>query len=68
LVAAPGQNGPPAFSAEELLAEGVNGSKWWTLAELSESKDVQFAPARLPELYETLLTDGPPDEPVDTGE
>jgi ADP-ribose pyrophosphatase YjhB (NUDIX family) len=68
LVATSEQNGPPAFSAEALLAEGVNGSRWWTLAELNESKGLRFAPTRLPELYETLLTSGPPDEPVDTGE
>jgi 8-oxo-dGTP pyrophosphatase MutT (NUDIX family) len=68
LVTAYEQNGPPAFSTEKLLAEGVNGSRWWTLAELNESKDVRFAPTKLPELYEALLSDGPPDELVDTGE
>jgi 8-oxo-dGTP pyrophosphatase MutT (NUDIX family) len=68
LVAAPEQNGPPALSAEELLAEGVNGQRWWTLAELNEAKDVRFAPTRLPELYETLMTNVPPEEPIDVGE
>ena len=60
--------GSPAFSDQELLAEGVTGSRWWTLAELKGSSSARFAPKRLADLYESLLINGPPDEPIDTGE
>jgi 8-oxo-dGTP diphosphatase len=68
LVPVQGQNGPPALSAKELLAEGVTGSRWWTLAELKDSKTTRFAPRNLPELYESLLIAGPPEKPIDAGE
>ena len=68
LVPGQGQNGPPAFSAEELLAEGVTGSRWWNSTELKNSKTTRFAPRKLSELYESLLIAGPPLEPIDTGE
>ncbi len=60
--------GTPAFSDEELRAEGLAGSRWWTRSELKAARDTRFAPQRLPELYETLLRHGPPEEPFDTGE
>jgi 8-oxo-dGTP diphosphatase len=60
--------GSPAFSDEQLLAEGLTGSRWWTLEELRESTDDRFAPKNLCALYESLLKNGPPDELVDTGE
>lgn len=60
--------GPPAFSDLELLAEGLTGSRWWTPAELRDSRNDRFAPKSLPTLYESLLTDGPPDQLIDTGE
>jgi 8-oxo-dGTP diphosphatase len=59
--------GSPSFSDEELLAEGLIGSRWWTLAELRDSDD-RFAPMSLADLYESLLTTGPPAEPIDVGE
>jgi 8-oxo-dGTP diphosphatase len=68
LVPLHGTPGTPAFSAAELRAEGLAGSRWWTLSELKEARHTRFAPQRLPELYESLLTEGPPDQPVDTGE
>jgi 8-oxo-dGTP diphosphatase len=68
LVPVQGQNGPPAFPAEELLAEGVTGSRWWTSTELKNSKTTRFAPRKLPDLYESLLVVGPPEELIDTGE
>ena len=68
LVPAQGRNGSPALSANDLLAEGVNGSRWWTLAELKDAGTVRFAPRRLPDLYESLLLAGPPEKPLDTGE
>lgn len=68
LVSVTERNGHPALSAEELLAEGVSGSRWWSLAELKDSKTARFAPKKLPELYESLLLAGPPAKPIDTGE
>lgn len=47
---------------------GVTGSRWWTSTELKNSKTTRFAPGKLPELYESLLIAGPPEEPIDTGE
>jgi 8-oxo-dGTP diphosphatase len=59
--------GPPAFSDQQLRAEGLTGSRWWTRAELRDSDGHRFAPKSLPDLYEALLTSGPPDEPIDAG-
>lgn len=60
--------GVPVFSEEELRAEHMTGSRWWTLAELNAARDTLFAPSRLPELYGSLVRTGPPAEPIDTGE
>jgi 8-oxo-dGTP diphosphatase len=68
LVPLHGTPGTPAFSDEELRAEGLAGSRWWTLKELNNAQHTRFAPQRLPELYESLLQRGPPEEPIDTGE
>jgi 8-oxo-dGTP pyrophosphatase MutT (NUDIX family) len=58
----------PSFSDQQLLAEGVTGSRWWTLEELSAPGGDRFAPKILPKLYRSLMTNGPPDEPIDAGE
>jgi 8-oxo-dGTP pyrophosphatase MutT (NUDIX family) len=68
LVRFSGRSAPPAFSAEELLAEGLSGSRWWSLAELRTAKATRFAPQNLPELYHSLLDSGPPRDPIETGE
>jgi 8-oxo-dGTP pyrophosphatase MutT (NUDIX family) len=68
LVPLRGTPGTPGFSDEELRAEGLTGSRWWTLQELKEARDTRFAPQRLPQLYGSLLTEGPPKQPFDTGE
>jgi 8-oxo-dGTP pyrophosphatase MutT (NUDIX family) len=57
----------PAFSDQELLAEGLTGWRWWTRDELKDSNE-RFAPNNLPGLYQSLLTGGPPEELIDTGE
>jgi ADP-ribose pyrophosphatase YjhB (NUDIX family) len=57
----------PSFSPEELLAEGLTGSRWWSVREIREARDERFAPGRLASLLEELLTHGPPDEVVDAG-
>lgn len=67
LVPLHGTPGPPAFSDEQMRAEGLAGSRWWTPHELKAAA-TRFAPSRLPELYEALLRDGPPVKPLDTGE
>ena len=56
----------PAFSVEELLAEGITDVRCWTPEELERSDGV-FAPRRLPELLATLLVNGPPETPLDVG-
>jgi ADP-ribose pyrophosphatase YjhB (NUDIX family) len=57
----------PTMSPEELRAEGVVETRWWTREELRSATDKRFAPSRLPELYEALLAEGPPTEPIDVG-
>jgi ADP-ribose pyrophosphatase YjhB (NUDIX family) len=57
----------PSFTKEELLAEGLTGSRWWTVKEIREASAERFAPRRLASLLEELLTSGPPDTLVDTG-
>ncbi|MHB1244473.1 MAG: NUDIX hydrolase [Gaiellaceae bacterium] len=56
----------PGFTSEQLAAEYVTGSRWWTQEELAASDEL-FAPRRLPELIAELLRDGPPAAPVDVG-
>ena len=57
----------PSFSKQELLAEGLIGSRWWTVKEIRESSAERFSPARLAPLLESLLSHGPPDTVIDTG-
>jgi G:T/U-mismatch repair DNA glycosylase/ADP-ribose pyrophosphatase YjhB (NUDIX family) len=66
LVRAPAFEPSPELSAEQLRAEGVDGMRWWTPAELAASSEL-FAPRRLPALVAGLLRDGPPDTAVDVG-
>ena len=56
----------PTVSDEELAAEFVTGMRWWTIEEL-HAANVTFAPARLPELVASLIKNGPPPRPIDTG-
>ena len=57
----------PAFSEEELLAERLTGSRWWTVPEIRGASHEHFAPRRLASLLETLLAKGPPERVIDTG-
>jgi len=57
----------PAFSQEELLSEGLTGSRWWSVEEIREARGENFAPRQLASLLESLLRHGPPKEVVDTG-
>jgi hypothetical protein len=40
--------------------------RWWDTEEILASEQV-FSPRRFPDLFRTLLADGPPTEPFDTG-
>jgi ADP-ribose pyrophosphatase YjhB (NUDIX family) len=66
LVRAPAFEPVPRLTWEQLRAEYVTAVRWWTLDELERSEEL-FAPRRLAELLRSLLRDGPPAEPVDTG-
>ena len=57
----------PSFSQQELLAERLTASRWWTVQEIREARDELMAPRQLASLLEMLLTEGPPSEVVDTG-
>jgi ADP-ribose pyrophosphatase YjhB (NUDIX family) len=67
LVRVEGAGDAPAFSREELRAEGVTGSRWWTSEALREARHERFVPQRLVELYHALVHDGPPGAVVDAG-
>ena len=66
LVRTPEFTPAPRFSADELRAEYVTASRWWTADELDTASD-EFAPRRLPELVRRVLRDGPPAEPIKVG-
>ena len=54
----------PAFSVEELAAEGVQGAAWFTVDELGT---VITGPRRLTVHVRELLAHGPPSKPIDVG-
>lgn len=56
----------PLLSEEELRAELVTATGWWTVSDLLAA-DGPFAPTRLPELVDDLLRNGPPAKPIDVG-
>lgn len=58
----------PRLGWDQLRAEGVHEVRWWTPRQLAAASDVTFAPRRLPVLLASLLADGVPDDPLDTGE
>jgi 8-oxo-dGTP pyrophosphatase MutT (NUDIX family) len=57
----------PTLTWEQLNAELVFELRWWTVDEIRAAGDIQFVPATLAEHLTSLLTDGPPAEPVDVG-
>jgi len=54
----------PAFSPEQLAAEGIEEIRWFTPDELD---GIVTAPRRLPQLVRELLQNGPPAVPFDAG-
>lgn len=67
LVRTPQFDVKPAFTKEDLAAEGLTGARWWTLAEIRESRIERFAPRRLGRFLAELLKNGPPSGVRDTG-
>jgi len=51
---------------EAHLRDGIDAHRWWTVAELEQTREVT-APRRLARLLGALLADGLPDEPIDAG-
>lgn len=66
LVRTPAFDPAPGLRRDELLREGIEEVRWWTLEEL-EAAETLFSPRRLPLLLRGLILHGPPAEPVDVG-
>lgn len=56
----------PLFSAEQLAAEYLHEIRWWTLDEITSST-ASFAPAALARHLADLISNGPPNVPIDVG-
>ncbi len=56
---------PKLLGAAEAGAFG--GLRWWTLGQLEDAGEEEFAPADLPALVRGLLEEGPPERPVKVG-
>jgi 8-oxo-dGTP diphosphatase len=56
----------PTLSWEQLRAERLHELRWWHVDEL-DGVDLSFAPRSLQALVRTLLDEGPPRGPIDTG-
>ncbi|MGH9136089.1 MAG: NUDIX hydrolase [Acidimicrobiales bacterium] len=70
LVESPAFEPAPRLSTALLRAELLTHIRWWTQAELATfvPTDTElFAPRRLPGLVASLLSDGAPTNPIDTG-
>jgi 8-oxo-dGTP pyrophosphatase MutT (NUDIX family) len=67
LVRTPPFEPEPRLSWEQLNAEYVFELRWWTQAELDAAAGIDFAPRDLPELVRSLVSDGPPPEPIEAG-
>lgn len=59
----------PVLSWEQLRAERLHELRWWTPDDIHRAtrNGTRFAPGRLGELLDRLVTHGPPDSPIDTG-
>ncbi|NQY57452.1 MAG: NUDIX domain-containing protein [Ilumatobacteraceae bacterium] len=56
----------PELTWDELRAERVEELRWWQVSEIEQST-ATFAPRRLGRLLRSLVDDGPPATPIDTG-
>lgn len=71
LVAVPDRFEPtPALTWEQLRAERLHELRWWTIDEIDDAtaQGTRFAPGRIGGLLRRLADDGPPDEPLVTGD
>lgn len=59
----------PALTSEQLRAERLHELRWWHVAEIeaASTDGVVFAPTRLGPLLRSLVAEGPPPAPIDTG-
>ncbi len=57
----------PTIGWERLRTEFVHEMRWWTPDEIELATATRFAPRRLSKLLRSLLRDGPPATPIDTG-
>jgi 8-oxo-dGTP pyrophosphatase MutT (NUDIX family) len=59
----------PALTWEQLRAERLHELRWWHLDDIDSatSDGVWFSPRSLGSLLRSLVTDGPPATPLDTG-
>ncbi len=64
LIRTPAFEPAPAFTSEELAAEGVHEARWFAVGDLEQ---VVTGPRRLAQLVRDLLEHGPPPEPLDAG-
>jgi 8-oxo-dGTP pyrophosphatase MutT (NUDIX family) len=67
LVRALEEPGPTGFSAQTLRAEGIYGTRWWSIDEIDRAGDVLFAPRNLAHWFRDLVVNGPPAGVVDVG-
>lgn len=57
----------PEIGWDRMRAERVHELRWWSVEEIERAVTTNFAPRRLASLMRSVLTDGPPMTPIDTG-
>jgi 8-oxo-dGTP diphosphatase len=59
----------PEIGWEAMRAELVHEARWWSIDDVAAATadGTLFSPRRLAELARALLSDGPPESPIDTG-
>jgi len=57
----------PEIGWDRMRAEFVHELRWWSVDEIERAVTTRFAPRRLGSLLRSVLTDGPPMTPIDTG-
>ena len=57
---------PPEEMPDEVERRWFGGFRWWPVEAIRRSSDV-FAPRRLGECLQSLLSEGPPARPIDVG-
>jgi 8-oxo-dGTP pyrophosphatase MutT (NUDIX family) len=57
----------PTIGWDRMRAEFVHELRWWSAEEIENASTTRFAPGRLASLLRSVLTEGPPATPIDTG-